>query len=108
METAFTIVSANNIVFLHSSVRVYSGNQQLRWQGTTTQAIFIATSRIGSGHKKDTCELSCQNTETFRKELCVKRYHINKVGCIYWNRARVSMQTWKCSNAEDIFVVVGY
>ena len=38
-STAFTVVSADNLDFLHSYARVYSGNQQLSWHGTTIQVV---------------------------------------------------------------------
>ena len=38
-STAFTVVPAENLDFLHSYARVYSGNQQLSWHGTTIQAV---------------------------------------------------------------------
>ena len=33
-STTFTVVSADNLDFLNSYARVYSGNQQLSWHGT--------------------------------------------------------------------------
>ena len=36
---AFTVASVDNLDFIHSQARVYSGKQQLSWNGTTVQLI---------------------------------------------------------------------
>lgn len=36
---SFTVISADNIDFLHSYARVFYGNQTRSWHGTTVQAV---------------------------------------------------------------------
>lgn len=38
-EDAFTIVSADNIDFMHSFAQVFCGNQKASWHGTTVQVL---------------------------------------------------------------------
>ena len=43
----FTVISADNIDFLHSNARVFGGSQVSSWHGTTVQAVqplpFLST-----------------------------------------------------------------
>ena len=45
-NTAFTIVLADNIDFLHTYVRVYSGGQPLSWHSINIQAILYIVTAI--------------------------------------------------------------
>ena len=38
-QNAFTVVSVDNLDFIHSFARVYCGKQQLSWHGTTMQIV---------------------------------------------------------------------
>ena len=38
-DTPFTIVSADNLDYVHSHARVYCGKQQSSWHGTTVQVV---------------------------------------------------------------------
>jgi len=38
-QDAFTLVSADNLDFVHGHARVYCGKQQRSWHGTTVQVV---------------------------------------------------------------------
>ena len=52
-QDAFTLVSADNLDFVHSHARVYCGKQQSSWHGTTVQVVQLQPTRL-----VDTCSPS--------------------------------------------------
>ena len=56
---AFTLVSVDNLDFVHSHARVYCGKQQSSWHGTTVQVVQLQPTRL-----VDTCSpsrLTCRD-----------------------------------------------
>lgn len=62
-RNAFTIVSADNIDFIHSYARVYCGKQKSSWHGTTIQVVQPQPSRL-----VDKQELSVETATTNQAE----------------------------------------
>ena len=86
-NTAFTIASADNINFLHSLARVYSGSQKLNWHGTTIQAVLDSHSHQCSitpiGKDKQQTELqNLQLVHTARVSSCKESTNVHSVSSL--------------------------
>lgn len=88
-NTEFTIASADNINFLHSLARVYSGSQKLNWHGTTIQAVLDSHSHQCSmtpvGEDKQQTELqNLQLVHTARVSSCKESTNVHSVSSLLW------------------------
>ena len=78
-DNAFTIASADNLYFIHSYARIYCGNQNSSWHGTTVQLVQPQPSTLVDTHAPNERQhLNIQSTCTthgeFTSDTGHKRY----------------------------------
>ena len=61
-ESAFTVVSADNLDFLHRYARVYCGKQQSSWHGTTVQLVQPQPLTLRDSQSQPHADCSVPNT----------------------------------------------